>query len=157
MSITDAKPLLPENVTNLFVEFSEVWVHKSGEGWAQLPLAQSPCTIDMLEFQDGNTTELVPPAVITAGAFGNYIHVGSAVTIGMLPDIPVDRFAQIGNAAGIGAKLALVSHQYRSEAESIANTCNYIELSGSPAFNTAFMKAMRYPEIKIQQPREALV
>ena len=31
MSVTDAKPLLPENVTNLFVEFSEVWVHKSGE------------------------------------------------------------------------------------------------------------------------------
>ena len=32
MSVTDAKPLLPDNVTNFFVEFSEVWVHKSGGG-----------------------------------------------------------------------------------------------------------------------------
>ena len=69
MSVTDAKPLLPENVTNLFVEFSEVWVHKSGEGWKQLTLVESPYTIDLLQFQDGNTTELVPPAKINSGKY----------------------------------------------------------------------------------------
>ena len=69
MSVTDAKPLLPENVTNLFVEFSEVWVHKSGEGWKQLTLVESPYTIDLLQFQDGNTTELVPPTILDSGKY----------------------------------------------------------------------------------------
>jgi hypothetical protein len=69
MSVTDAKPLLPENVTNLFVEFSEVWVHKSGEGWKQLTLVESPYTIDLLQFQDGNTTELVPPTKLDSGKY----------------------------------------------------------------------------------------
>ena len=69
MSVTDAKPLLPENVTNLFVEFSEVWVHKSGEGWKQLTLVESPYTIDLLQFQDGYTTELVPPTILDSGKY----------------------------------------------------------------------------------------
>ena len=61
MSITDAKPQLPAEVTNLFVTFDEVFVHKSGGGWISLPLVEAPYTIDLLQFQDGNTTELVPP------------------------------------------------------------------------------------------------
>ena len=69
MSITDAKPLLPENVTNLFVDFSEVWVHKSGGDWQQLALAETPYTIDLLQFQDGSTTELVPPATLDNGEY----------------------------------------------------------------------------------------
>ena len=40
MSVTDAKPLLPKNVSNVFVTFSEVWVHKPGEGWIQLELVE---------------------------------------------------------------------------------------------------------------------
>ena len=69
MSITDAKPLLPENITNLFVEFSEVWVHQPQEGWVQLELVESPYTIDLLQFQDGNTTELVPPTTLSSGKY----------------------------------------------------------------------------------------
>ncbi|KJS30565.1 MAG: hypothetical protein VR64_15190 [Desulfatitalea sp. BRH_c12] len=69
MSVTDAKPLLPGNVTNLFVEFSEIWVHKSGGGWQQLPLTETPYTIDLLQFQDGDKTELVPPAILDAGKY----------------------------------------------------------------------------------------
>ena len=80
MSVTDAKPLLPENVTNLFVEFSEVWVHKSGEGWKQLTLVESPYTIDLLQFQDGYTTELVPPTILDSGKYTQVrIVVDSAV------------------------------------------------------------------------------
>ena len=69
MSVTDARPLLPVDVTNLFVEFSEVWVHKPGAGWIQLTLVESPYTIDLLQFQDGNTTELVPPAKLSSGKY----------------------------------------------------------------------------------------
>ena len=81
MSVTDAKPLLPENVTNLFVEFSEVWVHKPGEGWIELELVQSPYTIDLLQFQDGHTTELVPPAILESGKYTQVRIVVSAATM----------------------------------------------------------------------------
>jgi hypothetical protein len=69
MSITDAKPQLPADVTNLFVTFDEVRVHKSGGGWISLPLVEAPYTIDLLQFQDGNTTELVPPTRLGAGKY----------------------------------------------------------------------------------------
>jgi len=83
--------------------------------------------------------------VIIAGAFGNYIDLASAVAIGMLPDLPLDRFAQVGNAAGMGAKLALVSYPHRATAQSIAASSQYIELAGSVRFNRAFMRSMRFP------------
>jgi len=86
--------------------------------------------------------------VIIAGAFGNYIDLASAVAIDMLPDLPLDRFAQIGNAAGIGAKLALVSYPHRATAQSIAARSRYIELLGAAHFNTSFMHAMRFPNRK---------
>lgn len=69
MSVTDAKPMLPEGVTNLFVTFDEVRVHKSGGGWTSLPLVESPYTIDLLQFQDGNVTELVPPTKLESGKY----------------------------------------------------------------------------------------
>ncbi|HVB85560.1 MAG TPA: ASKHA domain-containing protein [Candidatus Dormibacteraeota bacterium] len=85
--------------------------------------------------------------VIVAGAFGNYIDLASAVAIGMFPNLPLDRFAQVGNAAGIGAKLALVSYPHRAAAQSLAARSHYIELAGSGRFNHAFMRAMRFPEL----------
>ncbi|MEX1350223.1 MAG: DUF4382 domain-containing protein [Desulfobacterales bacterium] len=81
MSVTDAKPLLPENVSNVFVTFSEVWVHKSGEGWIQLDLVETPYTIDLYQFNDGNTTELVPPAILSAGKYTQVRIVVSEATI----------------------------------------------------------------------------
>lgn len=83
--------------------------------------------------------------VIIAGAFGNYINLASAIAIDMLPDLPLDRFAQVGNAAGIGAKLALVSYPHRATAQSIAAHAHYFELAGSAHFNRAFVRAMRFP------------
>ena len=81
MSVTDAKPLLPENVTNLLVEFSEVWVHKPGEGWRELTLVETPYTIDLLQFQDGNTTELVPPTKLNSGKYTQVRIVVDSATI----------------------------------------------------------------------------
>jgi uncharacterized 2Fe-2S/4Fe-4S cluster protein (DUF4445 family) len=88
--------------------------------------------------------------VIIAGAFGSYIDINSSIAIGMLPDLPLERYAQIGNAAGIGAKLALVSHAHRSEAEAIADSCNYLELAGSNRFNKLFMQSMYFPKHRQQ-------
>jgi len=79
--------------------------------------------------------------VTIAGAFGSYIDISSAVTIGMLPSLPMNRFRQVGNAAGTGARLALISLKSRARAEAIASRVSYIELASSPAFQPAFMQA----------------
>ena len=80
--------------------------------------------------------------VIIAGAFGTYIDVASAVVIGMLPSLPLDRFRQVGNAAGMGAKLALISRSQRAEAQALARRVGYIELATVPQFATTFARAM---------------
>ncbi len=80
--------------------------------------------------------------VIIAGAFGTYIDVSSAVAIGMLPSLPLDRFRQVGNAAGAGARLALVSRSKRAEAQEIARRVGYIELATEPRFMRIFAEAM---------------
>ncbi len=79
--------------------------------------------------------------VIIAGAFGSYIDVASTVAIGMLPALPVNRFRQVGNAAGMGAKLALISCGKRAEAQTIASRVHYIELATASNFMQTFMEA----------------
>ena len=80
--------------------------------------------------------------VIIAGAFGSYIDVDSAVSIGMFPKLPLDRFAQLGNAAGMGARMALVSRGQRLEAARIASQAEYVELTNAPEFTDEFALAM---------------
>ncbi len=79
--------------------------------------------------------------VIVAGAFGTFIDIRSAITIGMLPDLPLERFSQVGNAAGTGARLALVSLSQRAQAAAIATRDGYIELASVPNFQHAFAEA----------------
>jgi uncharacterized 2Fe-2S/4Fe-4S cluster protein (DUF4445 family) len=79
--------------------------------------------------------------VVIAGAFGTFIDVESAITIGMLPPLPLDRFRQVGNAAGTGARLALISRAQRLKAQQIALRDGYIELAGIPEFSHKFAEA----------------
>jgi uncharacterized 2Fe-2S/4Fe-4S cluster protein (DUF4445 family) len=79
--------------------------------------------------------------VIIAGAFGTFIDVESAIIIGMLPPLPLERFKQVGNAAGTGARLALVSVGEREKARQIAARDGYIELAKIPNFSLKFAEA----------------
>jgi uncharacterized 2Fe-2S/4Fe-4S cluster protein (DUF4445 family) len=79
--------------------------------------------------------------VIIAGAFGTYINIESAITIGMLPALPLERFKQVGNAAGTGARLALISESQRAKAQEIARQDGYIELAAVPNFARKFAEA----------------
>jgi len=79
--------------------------------------------------------------IIIAGAFGTFIDVQSAITIGMLPALPLERFVQVGNAAGTGARLALISRTEREKADEIAKRDDYIELAKIPNFNRKFAEA----------------
>ncbi len=77
-----------------------------------------------------------------AGAFGSYIDISSAITIGLLPDFPACDYRQIGNAAGSGAKLALLSVEQRKEAEKIASDTEFLELSNHNEFPSHFARYM---------------
>jgi uncharacterized 2Fe-2S/4Fe-4S cluster protein (DUF4445 family) len=88
--------------------------------------------------------------VIIAGAFGTYIDVASAVTIGMLPPLPLSCFHQVGNAAGMGAKLALISLAKRAEAQAIASKVKYIELASIPNFGQTFIQASYLGQYRIR-------
>ncbi len=79
--------------------------------------------------------------MIIAGAFGTYINVSSAIDAGMLPPLPLDRFQQVGNAAGLGARMALLSLRNRADANAIAARTSYIELAGAPSFKQTFVEA----------------
>jgi uncharacterized 2Fe-2S/4Fe-4S cluster protein (DUF4445 family) len=79
--------------------------------------------------------------VIVAGAFGTYLDVASAMAIGMLPHLPLERFRQVGNAAGMGAKLALISRSQREQARVLADRVGYIELASVPGFGRIFAQA----------------
>ena len=86
-------------------------------------------------------TETDIEQVIIAGAFGTFIDIGSAVTIGMLPNLPLERFSQVGNAAGTGARLALISTSQRAKAAEIALRDGYIELASISNFQRKFAEA----------------
>ena len=83
--------------------------------------------------------------VVIAGGFGTRINVESAIKIGMFPSIPLNRFTQVGNAAGIGAKLALVSKAHRSIAGNIASGVRYVELTTHTKFTREFSHALKFP------------
>lgn len=79
--------------------------------------------------------------VIIAGAFGSYIDIESAIDMGMLPALPLDCFQQVGNAAGLGAKIALLSRPKRREAEELATRLCYVELAIARHFMQTFAQA----------------
>lgn len=80
--------------------------------------------------------------VLIAGAFGNYIKKESAMGIRLLPPLPLERIVTIGNAAGDGAKMALLSQAERTRAETLASRTEHIELSTRKEFQEVFMKAL---------------
>lgn len=84
--------------------------------------------------------------VLLAGSFGSYINPSSARAIGLVPWLPVERIVAVGNAAGEGAKIALLSFREREAANRIPDFIEYVELSGRPEFNDIFTEALAFPE-----------
>ena len=80
--------------------------------------------------------------IIIAGAFGTYIDVPNAISVGMFPDIPVQRFRQVGNAAGMGATQALISKKHRKIIKDVIKDVEYVELTTYENFQAAFVEAM---------------
>lgn len=90
--------------------------------------------------------------VILAGAFGSYIDKISAAVIGLFPDCDPKRVYAVGNAAGDGARIALLNVDKRDEADFWARRVEYIELTLEPEFNKTFTKALNFPHAEDKFP-----
>ncbi|MCJ7726604.1 MAG: ATP-binding protein, partial [Acidimicrobiia bacterium] len=89
--------------------------------------------------------------VLIGGSFGKYINVEKAVDIGLLPDLPWERFKYLGNTSVRGAYLALLDHEARAEIAEIASSMTYIELSADNTFYEAFTSAMFLPHTDLSR------
>jgi uncharacterized 2Fe-2S/4Fe-4S cluster protein (DUF4445 family) len=87
--------------------------------------------------------------VLIGGSFGKYINVEKAVQIGLLPDMPWERFQFLGNTSVQGAYLALLDWRNRDRVRDIASQMTYIELSADNSFYDAFTSAMFLPHTNL--------
>jgi uncharacterized 2Fe-2S/4Fe-4S cluster protein (DUF4445 family) len=130
----------------------------SQEDVRELQLAKSAMRTGIqVLLESRNLTDADIDKVIIAGAFGSYIHIDSAIAIGMVPAIPIDRFVQVGNAAGMGAKMALLSTAKRKEAEKIAGASHYIELGTAPDFNKTFVETTYLGKFRLNRGKREAV
>ncbi len=86
--------------------------------------------------------------VILAGAFGSYIDKEAAMTLGMFPDCQIDNVYAVGNAAGDGARMALINLTKRREANERARWVEFVEIAVEPRFEKEFTYAMHLPHMK---------
>ncbi|MCR4962380.1 MAG: ASKHA domain-containing protein [Firmicutes bacterium] len=86
--------------------------------------------------------------VFLAGAFGNYVDKASALTIGLLPDVPQDRIISVGNSAGAGASMALLSDREKDEIIEQIKGIHHVELAQVEGFQDSFMSCMYFAKAK---------
>jgi uncharacterized 2Fe-2S/4Fe-4S cluster protein (DUF4445 family) len=82
--------------------------------------------------------------ILLAGAFGNYIRRESALRIGLLPSVPIERIRFVGNAACSGAEMALLSSEARKSAGELARRIEYVEIAHEKEFETVFADSMLF-------------
>lgn len=82
--------------------------------------------------------------VIIAGAFGSYLNPQHAMQIGMLPDVALHKISAVGNAAGAGAQMMLLSNSMRQKSEQLARRIEHLELNTYPDFDLFFANGIRF-------------
>ncbi|HEX3031006.1 MAG TPA: ASKHA domain-containing protein [Bacillota bacterium] len=82
--------------------------------------------------------------VLIAGAFGNYIDLESAITLGLIPQSDLSRVHLVGNAAGTGAVKALLSRKHLDRCYTIAKQAGFVELANHPAFQNKFVSNLSF-------------
>jgi len=86
--------------------------------------------------------------ILLAGAFGNYVRKESALTIGLLPQLPPEKIIAVGNAAGDGSRMALASKTMRERALALPEKVDHLELSTRADFQDIFIDAMAFQNIE---------
>lgn len=101
-----------------------------------------------------NTSAQEIEELVLAGAFGTYLNVENSVRIGLLPHLPAASYLQVGNAAGTGAQMALVSRDMRDQADKISRQAVRVELKQQKGFNRELALATRFPKKQVVIPSE---
>ncbi|MDR7419406.1 MAG: ASKHA domain-containing protein [Armatimonadota bacterium] len=109
----------------------------------QLAKAAIRSGITVLQRLTGTPDERVAELLL-AGGFGNYLNIRSAIRVGLIPPLPEGRVRYVGNAAGLGAQMALVSETERRRADGLARQVRHISLAAHPGFQDIFAGAMRF-------------
>ena len=89
--------------------------------------------------------------LLIGGSFGKYVNLEKAVQIGLLPDLPPDRFQFLGNTAVLGAYMALLARAARAQIKAIAEKMTYLELSADNSFYDAFTSALFLPHTDLRR------
>ncbi|MFH1560750.1 MAG: ASKHA domain-containing protein [Chloroflexota bacterium] len=84
-------------------------------------------------------------SVLIGGAFGQHINVEKSILIGLLPDLPWDRFHFLGNTSALGAYQVLVSRRARRQVEDIAGRMTYFELAEDSSFMNEYTSTLFLP------------
>ena len=95
--------------------------------------------------------------LMLCGGFGNYINTESAVAIRLLPNLPLERITYVGNAAHLGAQMALLSERERARAEALAYSIEHVALAARPDFQDIFVDGMSFMDSSAHQPERASV
>ena len=95
--------------------------------------------------------------ILLAGAFGSHIDVKYAMILGLIPDCALDQVQSAGNAAGTGARIALLNKAARGEIETLVRQIEKIETAVEPAFQNHFIEAMAFPHKTRPYPNLAKV
>ena len=96
-----------------------------------------------------------PDKIILAGGFGSYIDKEKAMLIGLIPDCPLENVYAVGNAAGDGARIALLNIEKRKEIETVTRRVERFELPTDPDFQNQFMLATSLPHMSEPFPHIA--
>ncbi len=91
--------------------------------------------------------------LMLCGGFGNYINTESAVRIRLLPELPLDRITYFGNAAALGAQMALLSETERLRAAELARRIEHVSLATDPDFQEIFVEAVQFPGAEVAPMR----
>jgi uncharacterized 2Fe-2S/4Fe-4S cluster protein (DUF4445 family) len=117
----------------------------------QLQLAKAPLYVAAYYLLQAAGLDM-PDRIFLAGGFGANIDPLKALLIGMIPDCPVERIYAVGNAAGDGARLALLDREKRTEAVQLAARMVRIELPVQPGFQDQFFLALNFPHMTHPYP-----
>ena len=98
----------------------------------------------------GHTLSTVP-RVVLAGGFARHINIANAITLGLLPDLPLERFEVLGNGSLAGAYLALVDAAALPAMEKLARQPRVIELNRTADFEDNFIDAMSIPNMNTEE------
>jgi len=158
IQVEDARAKLPDALRERLLTIDGVRAFRLSDPESNIVLTQQD--IRALQFAKGsiaagvavlmqqmNVTAKDLHQVLLAGSFGSYINPASARTIGLVPWVAVEQIVAVGNSAGEGAKIALLSFREREAANRIPEFIEYVELSGRAEFNDLFMETLAFPPL----------